>query len=111
MMKKYWILVFCLTAVVHAEDWVVESDSDWKDAARTQAGLEFSDDLVKLKAEQAFYNSKLKRYESKRKLQSLTLEQTDKWLNWKVVEKVQPKDLRDAPVFFARGDHALSQSI
>lgn len=104
-MKMRWMMMVGLCAIAHAEDLVIDSTADWKDAAIKQEGLVFQDGLATMgKEDSAAYASTIFAFEEKQKIQSLTIKQCDKWLNWKPVEKAQPTNLSDAPVFLVRGD-------
>ncbi len=64
----------------------------------------------------------LKKFKEKKSLNSIQVEQTSKWLNWKKTPNVGPKNAQDAPVFltvkdkdywiFARyGNGAMNQLV
>lgn len=103
-MEIQMMLSVGLCVVSQAEDWVIDSNKDWNDALAYQTGIEIKEGLAALKEDRASYLSIVHKFDSKRKIQSLTIKQSDKWLNWRAIDKVQPKNLRDAPVFLVRGD-------
>lgn len=98
------LMIAGLCTMAGAEEWRLDSDEDWRHAARNQEGLDLRDGFAKLNGNEGFYHSKVQRFETKRKVASLTLKQSDAWLNWKPVGKIQPANLVDAPVFLVRGD-------
>ena len=49
------------------------------------------------------FKTKLKKFKTKKSLQSLTLNQSPVWQNWEEVPGVGPSNLGDAPVFLAKG--------
>ena len=106
------LLSLALSVSTQAGEWVVDSQEEWQAATAKQIGIEIVDGYAKpspqaadsLKGFGSVIQSKVRIFDSKRKIETLTIKQSDKWLNWKPVDKVQPANLRDAPVFLVRGD-------
>jgi len=93
-----------LAATSHAGEWVLDSQEDWLQNTQKQDGFELKDGMASMKAPNASFVSKVQSFDTKRKIESLTIKQTDAWLNWKPIDKAQPANLQDAPVFLVRGD-------
>ncbi|MBD0831033.1 glycoside hydrolase family protein [Aestuariibaculum sediminum] len=79
--------------------WKIETQEEWKSGAYRYTDLEITEGFIKPKHDSAYFSSKVKRFKTKRKLQSITLKQTTQWNNWQAIPKVTPKMAEDAPVF------------
>lgn len=65
------------------------------------------DGLVMPKGASGTFRSRLQPMDGRRRLKSITLEQSPVWQNWEPVENLGPINLQDAPVFLSigEGDH------
>ena len=55
-------------------------------------------------SDSAIYKSVIKSFPTKRSAKSITVSQSDTWLNWNPIEHIGPKNLSDAPVALRLGD-------
>tara|TARA_B110000908_G_scaffold6981_1_gene8714 strand:- start:6026 stop:7630 length:1605 start_codon:yes stop_codon:yes gene_type:complete len=88
------------------QSWVIDSAEEWKANQSQSSNLEFTNGLATAKpnGQSGTYLSMLKKFKEKKSLQSVQLEQTSKWLNWKKIPNVGPKNAQDAPVFLTIKD-------
>lgn len=89
---------FMLFAIVDAETWLIDSQKEWSVAMAENENLEFEEGVAVPTAERSIFRSKVKRFGEKRRVKSITFEQSPLWLNWEPVENIGPSNLRDAPV-------------
>lgn len=89
--------------------WVVESQSDWVAILGESTAVELKDGFVQPIEKEGFFSSKLKTFERKRQLKSITFEQSAVWDNWECIEDITPSGTNDALVFLpvAPGDYYL----
>lgn len=86
-----------------ADEWKIDTTDEWKAAATENQHLEFKDGMATPTAETATFTSVVKTFKEKRSFRKLTLTQSPVWHNWEPIAKVAPTNLRDAPVFLAKG--------
>lgn len=86
-----------------AEEWVIDSQEEWKASEAAGESLEIKDGMATPSAKEATFQSVLKVYPEKKKASSLTVEQAPLWQNWESAGKLGPRNLGDAPVFVRRG--------
>ena len=104
-MKLYSIisLTLTVTASLFSESWKIKSQTEWKKNIQSSKGIVIKDNLVSPKEKTGHFKTKLKKFKSKKSLQSLTIHQSPVWQNWEEVPGVGPSNLKDAPVFLAKG--------
>ena len=85
---------------------MIDSAEAWKANQSQSSNLEFTNGLATAKpnGQSGTYLSVLKKFKEKKSLQSVQLKQTSKWLNWKKIHNVGPKNAQDAPVFLTIKD-------
>ena len=105
MMKvQTTMMILAMVSTARSAPLVLDGTEQWSDALLAKQGIEVGDGLVKCTASAATFQTKVISFGSTRKMESLTLKQSDGWLNWKPVGKVLPANLGDAPVFLVKGD-------
>ena len=104
-MKIFKVLSLTLffTSFVFAETWEINNQADWKKNIQSSKGIIIEGGLVSPKEKTGHFKTKLKKFKTKKSLQSLTLNQSPVWQNWEEVPGVGPSNLGDAPVFLANG--------
>ena len=103
MRKTVLLLCLVMTSVAHAEDaWVIDSQSDWQQAAADQSNLKFDDGLATPTAKEATFQSTMKSFDKKRSADSIAIDQSTVWHNWQPVGQIGPNNVGDAPVFLRK---------
>ena len=104
-MKIYLITFFTLTltASLSSETWKIKSQADWEKNIQLSEGIVVEDSLVSPRAQSGHFKTKLKKFNSKKSLQSLIINQSPAWQNWDKIPGIGPSNLGDAPVFLAKG--------
>ena len=104
-MKFYLITLITLTftASLFSENWQIKSQAEWEKNIQSSKGIVIKDNVVSPKEKAGHFKTKLKKFKSKKSLQSLTINQSPVWQNWEEVPGVGPSNLKDAPVFLAKG--------
>ena len=104
-MKFYLITLITLTftASLFSENWQIKSQAAWEKNIQSSKGIVIKDNVVSPKEKAGHFKTKLKKFKSKKSLQSLTIHQSPVWQNWEEVPGVGPSNLKDAPVFLAKG--------
>ena len=100
--------LYCHTALSQNENtWLISSDKEWLESLSQSSNLEFTNGLATAKpnGKSGSYLSRLKKFEKKKSLKSIEVEQTNKWLNWKEISNVGPKNAEDAPVLLTVKDN------
>ncbi|MEM6506363.1 MAG: hypothetical protein AAF711_13055 [Planctomycetota bacterium] len=87
-----------------AQEWVVDTPDDWKQAAQSVEGLAFDQGLVMPADKSARFTSKVQRFDGKRKAKSLTIAQSPIWQNWEPTPNLGPVNMNDAPIFLSIGE-------
>lgn len=85
-----------------ADEWVVDSQEEWKAALADQEGLAIEDGVAEPSEKTATFRSKVKTFGEKRSLASFTFEQSPIWQNWNPIDNVGPSNLADAPVLLCK---------
>ena len=103
--SKALICVFvALPYLVFADaGWTIDSEADWQAATDEQTNLDFKGGLATSTDKEATFRSTLKTFGEKRSAATLTITQSDKWLNWNPVGEIGPKELGDAPIALRMG--------
>ncbi|QDT99290.1 hypothetical protein V144x_48010 [Gimesia aquarii] len=86
-----------------ADDWVIDSQDDWKAATAKQSKLEIKEGTAIPTNKVATFTSKIKRFDKKRQAQSIVIDQSPLWQNWEPIANLGPANLQDAPVFLTIG--------
>lgn len=107
-LNKYSLAMLCLASLAHVqlvaqEALVFESDTDWSNALEPNANIRIENGMLVPQTETVLLRSKLQTFPAKRKLSSITVEQSPVWENWQAIENLGPTNLRDAPVFLVKG--------
>ena len=88
------------------DSWKIDSADEWKEATATATAVKLHDGFVEPseKAGKAgHFRSVTHSFTKKRSASSLVITPSPSWQNWTEVEKVEPVNLGDAPVFLAIG--------
>ena len=104
-MKTY---IATLTAVLFAsslfaETWKINSQEGWKKNIQSSKGIIIEGGLVSPKEKTGHIKTKLKKFKNKKAIQSIILDQSPAWQNWKEIPRVGPSNMGDAPVFLVKG--------
>ena len=104
-MKLYLIISLTLayTVSLFSESWKIKSQTEWKKNIQSSKGIIIKENVVSPVEKAGHFKTKLKKFKSKKSLQSLTIHQSPVWQNWEEVPGVGPSNLKDAPVFLAKG--------
>ena len=105
MFKKTHILYLGLLPLVAAgaQSWSIRTAADWVGSIQSSQGVTIVDGVASPTGESGTLRTKLKAYKQKRSAKSLTLGQSPLWQNWEPRPRIAPRNLRDAPVFLAKG--------
>ena len=106
MVMKFHLITFItftFTASLFSENWQIKSQAEWEKNIQSSKGIIIQDNVVSPKEKAGHFKTKLKKFKSKKFLQSLTINQSPIWQNWEEVPGVGPTNLKDAPVFLAKG--------
>ena len=96
-------LTLFVTASLFSESWQIKSQTEWEKNIQSSKGLIIKDDVVSPKEKAGHFKTKLKKFNGKKSLQSLTIHQSPVWQSWEEVPGVGPSNLKDAPVFLSKG--------
>ena len=96
-------ITFTFSASLFSENWQIKSQAEWEKNIQSSKGIVIKDNVVSPKEKNGHFKTKLKKFKSKKSLQSLTIQQSPLWQNWEEVPGVGPSNLKDAPVFLAKG--------
>lgn len=102
---RFRLLVLAISATafsLSADEWVIDSQEEWTGAIAQQDGLVIAEGVAGPSGKTATFQSKVKQFEKKRSLQSVTFEQSPVWQNWNPIENVGPSNLADAPVLLCK---------
>ena len=104
-MKIYIVISLALlfTFPLLAVTWEIKNQAEWKKNILSSKGIIIEKGLVSSKGDTGHFKTKLKKFKTKKSLQSLTIHQSPAWENWEEIPGVGPSNLRDAPVFLAKG--------
>jgi hypothetical protein len=98
------VFVLAATSFAGTQDWLIDSQSDWKEATATQSNLEFKEGMVSPTGKTATFQSVLKIFDKQRSAESITVGQSPVWHNWNSVGDIGPKNVRNAPIFLRMGE-------
>ncbi|MDP0490899.1 MAG: hypothetical protein Q7Q71_07620 [Verrucomicrobiota bacterium JB023] len=98
----------CLTLAlslspVCSETWRIGEANDWKSSTESLEGLKVENGAISPQEQSGQLKTVVHQFDEKRSAQSLLIEQSAIWQNWEPVKNVGPSNLRDAPVFLAKG--------
>ena len=93
----------CVCSAFSAENWIVDTTDNWKNAEKISKGLSYDNGFAVPEGETAAYKSVVRKFDKKRQLKSVTFKQNPQWLNWSPVKSVGPTNLGDAQVFLCMG--------
>ena len=96
-------IAFTFTASLFSDNWQIKSQAAWEKNIQSSKGIVIKDNVVSPKERTGHFKTKLKKFKNKKSLQSLTIHQSPVWQNWEEVPGVAPSNLKDAPVFLAKG--------
>lgn len=97
------VVLLATNAIAASDEWSIDTSDEWNAATFESRGLSFEKGMATPSAETATYNSVVKTFAQKRKLDAMTLVQSPEWQNWQPIPKVGPTNLEDAPVFLTKG--------
>ena len=86
-----------------AKNWSIKSTKDWAESIEHNQGVAVKEGTVSPSEQSGMIRTKLKAYKKKRSAKTLTISQSPLWQNWNPRPRIAPKNLRDAPVFLAKG--------
>ena len=93
------IVLLVTAAPAVAESWVVESQADWTAARGATENVELADGFAEPTADKARFQSVVKTFTRKRKLNSVVFEQSPVWDNWEQIDDITPPGAGNAYVF------------
>ena len=109
-MKLHHTAAFALAtlsgiALIHADEsvWQIDSQEDWQSTLESSAGAVIKDGSLSPQEKTATFLTKLKSFDTKRPVRSLTITQSPVWQNWNPIENLGPANLADAPVLLTKG--------
>ncbi|MDF7823578.1 alpha/beta hydrolase fold domain-containing protein [Pontiellaceae bacterium B12227] len=85
-----------------SDGWVIDTLAEWEQSVESKTGIEVVDGMISPTEKNATFRSVLKRFDTKREAESLTVKQSDAWKNWNPCPNIGPK-LGDSPVFISVG--------
>ncbi|MEM9020324.1 MAG: hypothetical protein AAGC44_07150 [Planctomycetota bacterium] len=95
------------TPLLAEASWTIDTQPQWRQAQAHAQGLEIGDAVnegtLTLTQERGIYRSVLKRFDAKRQLVCLQVEQAPLWHNWDPIENLGPVNMQDAPVTLSLG--------
>ncbi|MEK9985014.1 MAG: hypothetical protein VW879_09740, partial [Opitutae bacterium] len=86
-----------------ARNWSIQSAKDWAESIEHNQGVAVKEGTVSPSVRSGMIRTKLKAYKKKRSVKTLTISQSPLWQNWNPRQRIAPQNLRDAPVFLAKG--------
>ena len=86
-----------------AKNWSIKSTKDWAECIEHNQGVAVKEGTVSPSEQSGMIRTKLKAFKKKRSAKTLTISQSPLWQNWNPRPRIAPKNLRDAPVFLAKG--------
>jgi hypothetical protein len=104
-MKSLFVtsLTLTITASLFSKSWNIKSQTEWEKNLLLSEGIIIEEGLISPKGKAGHFKTKLKKFKAKKSLHSLTIRQSPVWQNWEEVPGVGPSNLKDAPVFLAKG--------
>ncbi|MDA7891346.1 hypothetical protein N9B14_02145 [Akkermansiaceae bacterium] len=92
-----------ITSATAKEAWTITSQEDWSAASASHTGLTLIDGAISPKENAGTFQSNLKKFDQKRSVTSITLNQSPIWQNWNPIKNLGPANLADAPVLLTLG--------
>lgn len=83
--------------------WRIDTQAEWIESLLKKSGMKISEGLASPAENTALLSSVIKRFDQKRSLQSMTIDQSPVWHNWKPIPNIGPSNLGDAPVMLSIG--------
>ena len=91
--------------IIHADNntWEINSNNDWNNQILKSDGAVIENGQISPIAKKANVLTKLRSFDSKRSVKSLTITQSPIWQNWNPIDNLGPSNLKDAPVLLTMG--------
>ncbi|MGJ8643540.1 MAG: hypothetical protein ACSHX9_09050 [Luteolibacter sp.] len=104
--KQMWVVaVGALSAMTASgETWSIDSQAEWNDSLVEKGGVEISGGLANPTEKSVVLSSVMKQFDEKRYAESITIEQSTKWLNWNPIGDIGPPEVSNAPIFLRMGE-------
>lgn len=87
-----------------SENWIIDTQEDWQENIIQQENIKVVEGKLEPTQSIATFKSSFKKFDNKQSLQSITLSQSNEWLNWEPVPNIGPSNLGDAPVALQLGE-------
>ncbi len=100
---KLMAALLLTTPVVKSEERLIDTDKEWHEFAAESEGLEFVNGHASPLAKHGSFTSKNLTFKTKRSVESITIKQSDDWLNWQPVSNIGPSKAGDAPILLRVG--------
>ena len=81
-------ITFAVSVSLFSESWKIKSQTEWKKNLQSSKGIIIKDNVVSPVEKAGHFRTKLKKFKSKKSLQSLTIHQSPVWQNWEEVPGV-----------------------
>lgn len=106
MMFRFFLVtvVAASSSIGAGEPWRVASEQEWQDVLAGLEGLELKMGRVAPTGEKGIIKTKLKRFDTTRKVTTLVVAQSPSWDNWEPCGNIGPANLADAPVMLSVGE-------
>lgn len=100
-------LICTLPTVCLADPWVIESQKDWKAATGKAQQIKIENGFIEPQSGKGKFESIVKSFPQKRKLNSIVFEQSPVWDNWEQIDDITPPGMGNALVILpvAPGDY------
>ena len=98
-----FVLFTSLINTLHASDWVIDTQDQWRKNTIEHKGIEITDGMAHPTDGQASFKSVVKKFDSAQKAKSIVIGQSPEWLNWEPTDNLGPSNLGDAPVMLSLG--------
>ncbi len=98
------ILLLCSPSIISADEWKTATQEEWTANKVGAQNFEFTDSMATPTAKSAEFKSIIKSFAEKRSAKSITISQSNTWLNWNPIQDLGPKNLGDAPVALRLGE-------
>jgi len=105
-MKKYTPQLSLLASALcmsSAHSYTVDSQEELSAAIEANEGIKIKEGQISPTGKTATFKSKLKTFDQKKSITSITLSQSTQWLNWNPVPNLGPENLNDSPIFLQLG--------
>ncbi len=95
------LLTSPLTLACADTAWIIDSEAEWKQATAEQNGLQFAEGMAEPTGKDATFLSTMKRFNTKRSVNSISIAQSPVWLNWEKTPNIGTNSMQDAPVLLS----------